>query len=76
MPITFIAGELNQIFFPETSERTFTWLKAHNSRPEGYYDRHIIPGYAHMDLFIGKETSEFFDKLVAILDQQKKWLDP
>ena len=75
MPITFIAGELNQIFFPETSERTFSWLKAHNDRPEGYYDRHVIPGYAHMDLFIGKETGDFFDKLVAILDRQNKWMD-
>jgi cholesterol oxidase len=60
MPITFIAGELNQIFYPETSARTYSWLKAHNEKPDGYYQRHIIPGYAHMDLFIGKNTGEFF----------------
>jgi len=74
MPITFIAGEVNQIFYPETSLRTFDWLKAHNKKPRGFYDRKVIPQYAHMDLFIGKDTKQFFDELVVILEKQTQFI--
>jgi cholesterol oxidase len=74
LPITFFAGELNQIFFPETSARTFAWLKAHmKDKPEGYYQREVVADYAHMDLFIGKDTSQFFYRISDVLEEQRKW---
>ena len=51
LPLTFIAGEKNQIFLPETSRRTYEWLCAHN--PKSCYQRTVFEGYAHMDFFVG-----------------------
>ena len=56
LPLAFVAGEQNQLFFPETSAITFAWLSAHN--PGGHYERQVFPGYAHMDFFIGKSAAE------------------
>lgn len=56
LPISFIAGSHNQIFFPQTSLRTYEWLCAHNSAKN--YDRHVFNGYAHLDCFIGKNAHE------------------
>jgi hypothetical protein len=44
------AGELNRCFLPESQVRTHRWLSTH--RPD-YHSLHVIPGYAHLDVFMG-----------------------
>jgi cholesterol oxidase len=74
IPIHFIAGSRNQIFFPETSLRTFEWLKANVGAH--LFSRQVYTDYAHMDFFIGKNASrDIFPSLWQAfedLDQRTK----
>ncbi len=54
LPITFLSGATNQIFYPESGQRTRVWLSDHNGID--LYRQRIIPGYGHMDLFIGRNA--------------------
>ena len=54
LPITFLSGATNQIFYPESGQRTRVWLSEHNGA--ALYRQRIIPGYGHMDLFIGRNA--------------------
>lgn len=54
VPIDFLAGELNLLFLPESSQRTYDWLVAHHG--EARYTRRVFPGYGHMDLWVGKRA--------------------
>lgn len=56
LPITFLAGLNNQIFYPESSQRTRAWLAEYNGTAN--YRQRVIPAYAHMDLFIGYNSSK------------------
>lgn len=47
------AGELNRCFLPESQVRTHRWLTAHR---QGYHSLHVIPGYAHLDVFMGRKA--------------------
>jgi cholesterol oxidase len=55
IPILFLAGRHNKIFFPETSKRTYEWLRASN--PDIYYERKVLPEYAHLDGIIGRDAA-------------------
>lgn len=55
LPITFLSGATNQIFYPESGQRTRVWLSEHNGKD--LYRQKIVPGYGHMDLFIGHSAS-------------------
>lgn len=50
----FITGALNNCFVPETQQRTFDWFEA---REPGRHALHIIPGYGHLDIFIGENNA-------------------
>jgi pimeloyl-ACP methyl ester carboxylesterase len=52
--IAFFAGKLNRCFLPESQVRTFRYFDA--LRP-GYHSLHIIPEYAHLDIFMGKDAA-------------------
>ncbi|MDM0058229.1 alpha/beta fold hydrolase [Variovorax fucosicus] len=68
LPISFVAGAGNQLFFPETCIRTQSWLSAFND--PALYTRHIFDGYAHMDLFIGRDAArDVFPYLIAQLEK-------
>jgi len=68
LPVSFIAGARNQLFFPETSLRTYKWLCQVNGH--GWYTRRVFPDYAHMDFFIGKNAAtDVFPYIVAELDK-------
>jgi choline dehydrogenase-like flavoprotein len=54
LPISFLSGATNQIFSPESGQRTRVWLTGHNGR--ALYRQRIVPGYGHMDLFIGRNA--------------------
>jgi cholesterol oxidase len=67
LPITFLAGQRNVFFFPETSRRTLRWLEENNGM--GLYRRVVLPGYAHLDAIIGKDAHrEVFPKLLAAIE--------
>ena len=68
LPITFIHGERNRIFVPEGTALTYELLRETNG-PE-LYARYVIPGYAHMDCFIGKDAArDVFPLVTAELDR-------
>jgi choline dehydrogenase-like flavoprotein len=68
LPISFIHGERNRIFVPEGTLLTYELLCDSNG-PE-LYTRHVIPGYAHMDCFIGKDAArDVYPLVTAELDR-------
>jgi choline dehydrogenase-like flavoprotein len=56
IPITFVAGAQNQTFLPESTQRTYDWLRAANG--EALYKRHVVAGYGHIDGFMGSRANE------------------
>ena len=68
LPIAFIHGENNRLFTPEGSELTYDALRDVNG--PGYYVRHVIEDYAHMDCFIGKNAArDVYPIVTAELDK-------
>ena len=70
LPITFLAGALNQEFMPDTSLRTLNWLNDVNREWQHYYDRQVFQDYAHMDFFLGKRAHK--DIYPAIIEALKR----
>jgi cholesterol oxidase len=54
IPIAFIHGAENQCFVPASTETTFNLLCARNGA--ALYERHVIPGYGHIDCIFGKNA--------------------
>ncbi len=52
--VAFIAGERNRCFLPEGQRRTYEFLSSY--RP-GYHTLHMIPGYSHLDIFMGENAA-------------------
>ena len=68
LPIAFIHGEHNRLFLPEGSALTQEFLSARNGAE--LYTRHVIPGYAHMDCFIGRDAArDVYPIVTAELDR-------
>ena len=64
----FLAGEDNQEFYPETSKITYDLLRDANEA--SLYTRTVIPGYAHMDCFVGKDAArDVYPSLLAHLEE-------
>jgi len=60
-------GADNRCFLPESQERTFSFLQKH--RP-GVDSLHVIPGYGHLDIFLGKDAArDVFPLIRAELDR-------
>jgi cholesterol oxidase len=55
LPIGFIHGEKNETYLPKSTELTFDMLR--NRFPEQPYERHLIPGYGHIDCIFGKNAA-------------------
>lgn len=51
--IVLLAGEKNLCFLPESQRKTFHYL---DSLKPGYHKLHIIKGYSHLDIFLGKNA--------------------
>lgn len=61
------AGRENACFLPESQERTFGFLDAH--RP-GRHRLTVLPGYGHLDLFMGREAArDVFPLMLAELER-------
>lgn len=62
-PWTFVAGDRNRLFTPESQERTF----AHFGRLQpGLHSLVIVEGYGHLDMMFGKDADA--DVYPAILE--------
>lgn len=72
LPISFVTGALNQIFDPETIARTRQWLVTHNG--PAHYDQHVFDGYAHMDLYIGRNAA--VDVYPHLLERLERYATP
>jgi choline dehydrogenase-like flavoprotein len=56
IPITFVSGAQNGTFLPESTLRTYDWLRAANG--DALYKRRVVPGYGHIDGFMGSRANE------------------
>jgi cholesterol oxidase len=67
IPILFLAGEDNEEFFPSASALTIRRLQKVND--PGLYTRTVLPGYGHMDCFIGRTAArDVFPAIVEHLE--------
>jgi len=65
--IAFITGADNICFDPQSQRRAFAWMSKY--RPN-YHSLHIIPGYGHLDMFMGKNAArDVFPLIVEELDK-------
>ena len=68
VPLMFLHGEHNRLFKPEGSQLTYDHLVEKNG-PD-LYSRTVVPEYAHMDLFVGKDAArDVYPLLAADLDR-------
>jgi hypothetical protein len=64
---SFITGGLNNCFLPVSQERTFAFFDRH---APGRHSLHIVPGYGHLDVFVGKRADkDWFPLIVEELDK-------
>jgi hypothetical protein len=54
MPVSFITGEHNRMFVPRGLASSYEVLRSAND-PE-LYTHHVVPGYAHLDLWLGRDA--------------------
>jgi cholesterol oxidase len=55
IPITFIHGAENECFLPESTQITYDLLSKTNGAD--LYERHVVPGYGHIDCIFGKNAA-------------------
>jgi len=66
LPIAFIHGGENACVLPRSTERTAQLLSQANGA--GYYRRHVIDGYGHVDCIFGKDAAhDVYRHIVAHL---------
>nr|WP_211483047.1 hypothetical protein [Fodinibius roseus] len=58
----FFTGEENLCFLPESQLRTYNYF---NRREPGRHALHCIPGYSHLDIFMGKNAASDVFPLIA-----------
>ena len=68
IPITFIHGEENETFLPESTRKTLALLREKNGK--SLYKRHVIPDYGHIDCIFGKNAVQ--DVYPLILNHLEK----
>jgi hypothetical protein len=59
-----LAGDQNRCFLPESQRRTFAYL---DSYQQGRHALHILPGYGHLDVFMGRYAAR--DTIPLILSE-------
>lgn len=70
LPIRFIHGAENRCYVPDSTKLTYDLLCAKNG--SALYDRHVIPGYGHIDCMFGENASR--DIYPLILEHLEKTL--
>lgn len=68
--IAFLAGDRNRCFLPESQRRSYEWFDSHNP---GVHSLHILPGYGHLDVFIGANAArDVFPLILAELEREHR----
>jgi cholesterol oxidase len=68
IPIMFLQGKHNHIFYPEGMEKTFKWLTSETD--PSLYTKEILPDYAHLDAIVGREAStEVYPRILEHLER-------
>ncbi len=66
--VALFAGADNLCFLPESQRRSYEWLDA--LRP-GYHSLHVIPGYGHLDVFMGHNAArDTYPLILSELDRK------
>jgi pimeloyl-ACP methyl ester carboxylesterase len=66
----FFTGLENRCFLPESQVRTFKWFESHEP---GRHALHELPGYSHLDVFMGKNAErDVFPLMLAELERSAK----
>lgn len=64
----FIAGQQNRCFLAQGQQETFEYF---NRLQPGRHAVHILPGYGHLDVFLGKDSStQIFPLILQELDKE------
>ena len=64
---SFLSGEMNNCFLPESQHRTHEWFER---RAPGRHTAHFFPGYGHLDIFMGQRADEdIFPVIVSELER-------
>ena len=64
---SFITGGANNCFLPVSQRRTHEWFEGFQP---GRHSLHIVPGYGHLDVFVGKRAhKDYFPFIVGELDK-------
>ena len=63
IPITFIHGEKNECFLPESTERSVRRLSEVNGAQ--FYRRQVIHGYGDIDCILGRDAARDVFPLIA-----------
>jgi pimeloyl-ACP methyl ester carboxylesterase len=58
---SFITGGRNNCFLPESQMRTFEWFER---RDPGRHTLHIVPGYGHLDVFVGERADRDWHPII------------
>jgi pimeloyl-ACP methyl ester carboxylesterase len=58
---SFITGGRNNCFVPESQQRTFDWFER---REPGRHSLHIVPGYGHLDVFVGERADRDWHPII------------
>ncbi|MBB5428423.1 cholesterol oxidase [Paraburkholderia sp. JPY158] len=67
LPIGFIHGEKNETYLPVSTAHTYDLLR--ERFPEQPYERHLIPGYGHIDCIFGKNAAvDVYPLIVSYLN--------
>ena len=62
----FIAGEMNDCFKWQSQQSSYDWFNAHQP---GRHALHVLGGYGHLDIFIGKNAArDTFPVMLAELE--------
>ena len=68
LPITFIHGEENACFEPESTKKTIRMLRERFRRSQ--YRRHEIPNYGHIDCIFGRNAHrDVFPHILSHLEE-------
>jgi hypothetical protein len=54
IPIMLFSGSDNHVLDPQSTDKTYSILRQRFG--DGLYERHIVPGYGHLDCWMGREA--------------------
>lgn len=63
----FLSGEHNACFLPDSQHKTHEWFEQH---APGRHALHVLPGYGHLDVFMGKDAAR--DTFPLILEELER----